>query len=446
MRMRNNRRGCALLAAMCVLLVACTAKSANDAGGPGTTSGSGAGPSAGNTVGITATTIKVSMISADLSQLSSQHLAPEIGDADKTMKAVVADINAHGGVAGRKILLISHVLHGTDAILNPDLGRQACVQATEDDKPFAVILTASLPAAMVQCVGGRSRRAHHHDGQLAEQPLRRGQGPLVLAGLAHLHRREPPSTSAWPGVLDGAGLLKGKTIGIIRQDLADQQEVTDDALVPGIKALGYKVAAEAVLPCPEGSQTCEQQTVAIQRMQDAGVNVVFLVAQTLAGSTTVQAAQTRRLQAAVDDRRQQRHQHGRQVLRQRQAELRRRLRARHRLHATSPRPRPAATRSRWPAAPRSSRRSNDGYGFTAVTCIQMQSLAQAIKAVKGTVDQASVIAALQQLDPVLMLAGPPGSISRPKPYAGTSVFISRYSAATQTFQPIDNRKPIVIAP
>ena len=47
-----------------------------------------------------------------------------------------------------------------------------------------------------------------------------------------------------------------------------------------------------MLPCPEGSQTCEQQTVAIQRMQDAGVNVVFLVAQTLAGSATVEAAQT----------------------------------------------------------------------------------------------------------------------------------------------------------
>ena len=46
-----------------------------------------------------------------------------------------------------------------------------------------------------------------------------------------------------------------------------------------------------MLPCPEGSQTCEQQDVAIQRMQDAGVDTVFLVAQTLAGSATVEKAQ-----------------------------------------------------------------------------------------------------------------------------------------------------------
>ncbi len=45
-----------------------------------------------------------------------------------------------------------------------------------------------------------------------------------------------------------------------------------------------------------------------------------------------------------------------------------------------------------------------------------------------------------------MIDGPPGSISKQKHYAGTSVFLSRYSAATQTFKPVDNQKPIVIAP
>ena len=40
----------------------------------------------------------------------------------------------------------------------------------------------------------------------------------------------------------------------------------------------------------------------------------------------------------------------------------------------------------------------------------------------------------------------PARSAEQKHYAGTSVFISRYSAATQTFQPIDNQKPIIIAP
>ncbi len=445
MRMRNNRRRYAVLAAMCVLLGACTAKSAGTGSGPSTSAGgTGTSASATNTVGVTATTIKVSMISADLSQLTSQHLAPEIGDAAKTMTAVVADINSHGGVAGRKIELISHVLHGTDAILNPDLGRQACVQATEDDKPFAVIITASLPATMVQCVAADHNVLTITMDSWPSSLYAAAKGRLFSLG-SHISIGENREYQAWPRVLNDAGLLKGKKIGIIRQDLADQQEVTDHALVPGIKALGYTVAAQAVLPCPEGSQTCEQQTVAIQRMQDAGVNVVFLVAQTLAGSTTVEAAQTvgyKPQWMTVGN-------NVTNTVAKFYVNAKQNYDGAYGLAIAFTDFTPAAASCNQIAASGGAEQfpsGTDGYGFTAVTCIQMQSLAQAIKAVKGTVDQASVIAALQQLKPVLMMDGPPGTISQSKPYAGTSVFISRYSAATQTFQPVDNRKPIVIAP
>jgi ABC-type branched-subunit amino acid transport system substrate-binding protein len=441
--MRNNRRACAFALAVCLLLGACTAKSASDGAGPTTSAGSASG-GAGNTVGITATTIKVAMISADLSQLTSQNLAPEIGDAEKTMKAVVADINAHGGVAGRQIDLISHVLHGTDAILNPDLGRQACVQATEDDKPFAVIVTASLPASMVQCVAADHNVLTITMDSWPKSLYAAAKGRLFSLA-SHISIEQNREYQAWPRVLNGAGLLKGKKIGIIRQDLADQQEVTDDALIPGIKALGYTVAAEAVLPCPEGSQTCEQQTVAIQRMQDAGVNVVFLVAQTLAGSATVEAAQTLGYKPqwmTVGN-------NVTNTVAKFYANAKQNYDGAYGLDSNFTDGTPATASCNQIAAAggaESFPKGTDGYGFTAVTCIQMQSLAQAIKAVKGTVDQASVIAALQQLKPVLMLANPPGSVSQAKHYAGTSVFISRYSAATQTFKPIDNQKPIVIAP
>ena len=443
MWMRNNRRRYVLLATACMLLGACTAKSAGSGASPTTGSG-GAGGGTGNTVGITATTIKVSMISADLSQLSSQHLAPEIGNAAKTMQAVVADINAHGGVAGRKIILISHVLHGTDAILNPDLGRQACVQATEDDKPFAVIITASIPAAMVQCVAADHNVLTITMDSWPNSLYAAAKGRLFSLG-SHISIGENREYQAWPGVLDGAGLLKGKKIGIIRQDVADQQEVTDDALVPGIKALGYKVSAEAVLPCPAGSVTCTQQTVAIQRMQDAGVNVVFLVAQTLAGSATVEAAQTLGYKPQwmaignnVTD-----------TVAKFYANAKQNYDGAYGLSIGFTNFTPAAATCNQVAVAGGAQKfpvESDGYGFTAVTCIQMQSLAQAIKAVTGTLDQASVVAALEEIEPVLMINGPSGSISAKKHYAGTSVFISRYSAATQTFQPIDHQKPITIAP
>src|SRR5436190_10019622 len=124
------------------LLGACTSKSSDSSSSSGSTG------SAAPTQGVTDSEITISLIYSDLSVLSQQHLAPEIGDAGKTLQAVVDDINAKGGVAGRTIKLIPHVVNGADAILNADLGRQICVKATEDDKPFAIIIAAAIPATV----------------------------------------------------------------------------------------------------------------------------------------------------------------------------------------------------------------------------------------------------------------------------------------------------------
>ena len=193
--MKNIRRKCASGVIVCIALgglAACTSQSSDDDdAAPSSTAAAGTETGSGNTVGLTDDTIKISMISADLAQLTEQNLAPEIGNADATMKAVVADINAHGGVAGRQIELVSHVLNGTDAILNPDLGRQACVQATEDDKPFAVIITASIPAPLVQCV------VEDHDvltitmDSWPASLYDAAKGRLFSLGVAHLDRAQP---------------------------------------------------------------------------------------------------------------------------------------------------------------------------------------------------------------------------------------------------------------
>jgi ABC-type branched-subunit amino acid transport system substrate-binding protein len=438
--MQRSRLGCGLLLTACLMTLACTADTTEgDAGTDTAVADSGAG--VGNTTGLTDATIKVSMISADLAQLTEQNLAPEIGNAETTMKAVVADINAHGGVAGRKIELVSHVLKGTDAILNPDLGRQACVQATEDDKPFAVIIAASIPAAMVQCV------AADHDvltitmDSWPASLYEAAKGRLFALG-SHISTERNRVYRSWPGVLDAAGLLKGKKLGIIRTDTADQQETADDALIPGIEALGYKVAAEAVLPCAEGSQTCDQHDVAIQRMQEAGVDTVFLVAQTLAGSATVEKAQALGYKPQWTTI-------GNNVtntVARFYANAKGNLDGAYGVDTGFSDMTSAAADCNRIAVAGGAREfpvGSDGYGFTGVTCIQVQSLANAIKAVDGPVDQATVVAALQRSEP-LMIAGPPGALRKEKHDAGTALFLSRYSAATQTFTPVENQKPTVI--
>ena len=397
----------------------------------------------GNTVGITADTIKISLIATDLSQLAAQNLAPEIGNAGTTMQAVTDDINAKGGIAGRKVELIPHVLAGADAILNPDLGRQACIQATEDDKPFAVIIAAAIPASVVQCV------ANDHDvltitmDSWPESLYTNAKGRLFSVG-SHISIGSTQLYRAWPRILDDAGLLKGKKIGIIRQDVADQQEETDQSLKPGIAALGYKVAAEAVLPCPEGSQTCDQHQVAIQRMQDAGVDFVFLVAQTLAGSATVEAAQTLGYKPQWATVGNNVTGHGGAVLHEREGRLRRRVGPRHRVHRSHSGDRGVQPHRGRRVASRSSRRTPTVTASPASRASRCRRSRRRSTPSTAPIDQASVIAAIEQLEPIAMITGPAGLVEQGEALRGHCVFLSRYSAKSEQFEPVDDRKPIKV--
>src|SRR5205814_6739999 len=94
--------------------------------------------------------VHVSMIVADLSILTQQHLAPDIGDPAKVAKAVVDEINAKGGVAGKQLAVNVRPIPNTATATAASM-QQVCVQATEEDKPFAVVITGAGPVAVVEC-------------------------------------------------------------------------------------------------------------------------------------------------------------------------------------------------------------------------------------------------------------------------------------------------------
>jgi ABC-type branched-subunit amino acid transport system substrate-binding protein len=420
------------------VVVSCSSKAAEDTS-TGSTEGTGGAVTEKDAVGVTADTIKLSLIYGDLAALSEQHLAPEIGNAAQQAEAVVADINAKGGLAGRKVQLVSHVIEGADAVLSPEAGRAACLAATEDDKPFAVIIAASIGASVVDCV------ATEHDvltiamDSFPKSYYDEADGRLFSVG-SHLSMQRDRAFAAWPKLLEGPAGLGDKTIGIIRTDQPVDEAVVDGTLKPAIDALGLEVAAEATLPCPEGSQNCSQHDAAIQRMKSAGVDFVFLVAQLLAGSATVDAANNvgyetewTTLGNNITETVAQFFVNAKDTydgawgidtgFKNFSSE--------------------AATCNQIAAKGGAEKfaEGSDGYGFTGVTCMQFQALAKGLEGIKGAVTQAKVIAAIEGAGSVSVLAGPKGTITADKHDAGDYVFLSRYSAKTGVFEPFDDRKP-----
>jgi hypothetical protein len=315
-----------------------------------------------------------------------------------------------------------------------------CTQATEDDKPFAIIIAAALPADILPCAAIDHKILTITMDSWPDSYYERAQGRLFSLGSQTSVGRDRVYR-AWPKVLDDNGYLKGTTIGIIRQDNPDQEESADDTLKPALEALGYKVAAEGVLPCPEGSATCEQHQVAIQRMQDANVDLVFLLAQNLAGAAVVEAAQNLHFEPQwvttgnnITDTVAKFYANAKQdydgAIGLSTIFLNN--------TATSDECNRIAVAGGAESFPEGS----DGYSFTAVTCIQLQALVDAMEAVQGDIDQAKVITALEDLDPVPQQNDPPGDLSHEKHDAGNSVFLAQYSAAEQRFLPLDDQKPI----
>jgi ABC-type branched-subunit amino acid transport system substrate-binding protein len=212
--MCRGRRGTtiALAVLMCVLAVACgstskTAKQVGDAssdragstdgatgaspaagsstgaaGGPGSIGGSGAGrtgrapgssgaragtasvTSPGKVVGVTAKEIRIGFgTQKDADQASKTFgLSAVFGDQEAQARAIANDINARGGVLGRKLVLVFHDERSASDIANPDAtGARQCADWTQDRPVFAGM----------NIVGGRNRTSFFGCMAKAKTPL-----------------------------------------------------------------------------------------------------------------------------------------------------------------------------------------------------------------------------------------------------------------------------------
>jgi ABC-type branched-subunit amino acid transport system substrate-binding protein len=239
-------------------------------------------------------------------------------------------------------------------------------------------------------------------------------------------------------------LRKGDHVGIISQQgggaATDQRDALANGLKPALRKAGFRVAAEAELPCPETSQTCEQHTAAIQRMKDAGVNVVFLTASALAGQSTVKAAKDLDFHprwVTIGDNVTDTEAHFYEPVKDEYDGA-------YGINTVFDDPTAAAVACNRIAHDRAQvdfPKGSDGYGFAAVTCLQVQVLAQAIASIRGNITQASLIAALEAMRTVPTAHGPTGSFGPDKHDAGNHVFVSQYHASSGKFQPVGGGRP-----
>jgi hypothetical protein len=230
--------------------------------GAGVGASSTAGAAGSATQGVTATTIRIGIPYIDFSAIRKFGITLDQGNFPDAYNAIIADLNTHGGVDGRKLepflLAVSPV--GTAPAAT------ACTQLDKDVKVFVAIAPFEPACFLQQGVPTIS-------GSYQAGPA---------SGIAPNFTLTPPQEAYDPvqlKVFAREGVFKGKKVGIFAGQTTDQEEL--HVVASALHSLHVPVVATAVDAGASGDQAAinQQASIIAQHFQSSGVNEVVAVGE-----------------------------------------------------------------------------------------------------------------------------------------------------------------------
>jgi ABC-type branched-subunit amino acid transport system substrate-binding protein len=279
----NGRRLFVVLAvAIALTLAACGSSSKTGTGGAATTTTAGGVTtttafkptdlSLGR--GVTATTIKIGVALVDFNCIK-QFVNSIRQDQQAIYQAYIDDINAKGGIAGRKIVPVFHTFCpiGTTGTVT------LCTQFAQDDKVFAVIgnfTDSSNDGASQECLAKTQNTVlitYLTETQMALSPP-----GMILCPCTAPER----SDKALLNLVKTAGTLNGKTIAVLAS--SSSQKAVKTIITPGLKSLGVKTGTTAFLNVASSDTTAAQAQLAsfLERWKSEGVNALWISGENVA--------------------------------------------------------------------------------------------------------------------------------------------------------------------
>jgi hypothetical protein len=227
-----------------------------------------AGASSPADQGVTAKSINIGIPYVNFAALQSLGVTLNDGSFPDAYNALIANLNAHGGVDGRK--LVPYYVEMNPAV--PSQATSSCAQLTEDNKVF-VAISPVFPDCYQQ----------DHD-----TPVIAGSLPGTLPkGVAPDFTLVTPASAYDPlqfAMFKKLGVFKNKKVGLYVGETSDEPELK--IVQSALKKLHVNVVLSAINSTPETDPVAsdqEVQSIAL-RFQSAGVNEVIGVGG--AGSTS----------------------------------------------------------------------------------------------------------------------------------------------------------------
>ena len=236
-----------------------------------------ASAASGSTPGVTASTIRVGVPYVDVAAVKAVGVDISWGSVPDAFNAVIANMNAHGGINGRKVVPYLVAVNPTGTAP----AATACTQLTEDDTVFAAV--APLDATCYL----------QHDTPVVASVYASGPSSTTAQDFT-----TTPPNDAYDalslGVYKKQGVFTHKKVALFGGDTADESEL--NAVKSQLAKLHVPVVTTAVDSAPQGDLAAEnsQVTAIAQRFQSDGVNEVVAVGQGSAvwpeGLSSIQSA------------------------------------------------------------------------------------------------------------------------------------------------------------
>jgi hypothetical protein len=246
-------------------------------------------------VGITATKIYVGVVYVTGDDAANRALGNNLttGDQQADAQAVIDDINARGGVAGRKLVPVWYDVQETDTRPYAAIDAEACAKFTQDNHVFAVAgdgLTDNLAACVTragafmtnsvgQLIGPDNAyfRKYPYMYQLAYV----SQDRMMAAEVQSLVRQN--YFSGWNANTGNAANGAKAKIGIMSYDNPYWHDPLKHVMLPALARAGYRVdpadVQEVAYPAQTGDvgNTVAQIQGAVLRFRQDGVTHVIVL-------------------------------------------------------------------------------------------------------------------------------------------------------------------------
>ena len=196
------------------------------------------------------------------------------GNPRAAIAAMVAYINTHGGLAGRKVRAVVHSTPYADALYRPDTAAQeACADFTQDHHVFAASVQTTYEP-LVKCLA-RARAITVSDVYVLDRDAFRQYAPFYFApGGMSLNR----GAEAMASRLDAAGWFAHGKVGVLYDETPPFVRAKD-SLLARLRSLGIPVAKQFGITSPAGdlSGAAAGASNAVLAFRSAGVDRVLAV-------------------------------------------------------------------------------------------------------------------------------------------------------------------------